>query len=410
MVHQFESATASGWDVHRLRSGCGKCGAAVPSRPRRPHSHYPALIALLPLLAAVPLAPAPLHAQFFTFGQNKIQYRTFAWRVRKGPHVDLYYYPAEAELAPAALAYAEASYDTLALQFGHDVPTRIPLIVYASHADFEQTNVLDFTPPEGLLGATDFLKRRVSLPFRGNFADFRHTLRHEMVHVFQLSIESAAYVQAPRAQRPTLPLWWTEGLAELWSAGEDARDEMVLRDLVLGGRMPTLQQLALVGGGLVYPIGGRIHRWLADTYGDWRVALFYKELNQHETFDKAIAAVYGRTLSQLNEEFQLAMRRVYYPTATSLSPLSVLARDVAHTAIRPAPAPGPDSRPDGQRHLPLPGQRLSHRLREGRRRWPSPPDHHRWPLVRARELSPLRVADGREPCTISAAVRQVPRP
>ena len=295
----------------------------------------------------MPLAPAPLHAQFFTFGQNKIQYRTFAWRVRKGPHVDLYYYPAEAELAPAALAYAEASYDTLALQFGHDVPTRIPLIVYASHADFEQTNVLDFTPPEGLLGATDFLKRRVSLPFRGNFADFRHTLRHEMVHVFQLSIESAAYVQAPRAQRPTLPLWWTEGLAELWSAGEDARDEMVLRDLVLGGRMPTLQQLALVGGGLVYPIGGRIHRWLADTYGDWRVALFYKELNQHETFDKAIAAVYGRTLSQLNEEFQLAMRRVYYPTATSLSPLSVLARDVAHTAIKPAPAPGPDSLPDG---------------------------------------------------------------
>jgi hypothetical protein len=78
--------------------------------------------------------------------------------------------PAEAELAPAALSYAEASYDTLAVQFGHDVAARVPLIVYASHTDFEQTNVLPFTPPEGLLGATDFMKRRVALPFRGNFA------------------------------------------------------------------------------------------------------------------------------------------------------------------------------------------------------------------------------------------------
>ena len=39
----------------------------------------------------------------------------------RGPHIDLYYYPAEAELAPVALAYAEESYDTLALQFGHEV-------------------------------------------------------------------------------------------------------------------------------------------------------------------------------------------------------------------------------------------------------------------------------------------------
>ena len=76
-------------------------------------------------------------------------------------------------------------------------------IVYASHTDFEQTNILPFTPPEGLLGVTDFLKRRVTLPFRGNFAEFRHTLRHEMVHVFQLELLSEGYLQAPRHSRST---------------------------------------------------------------------------------------------------------------------------------------------------------------------------------------------------------------
>ncbi len=290
---------------------------------------------LLVFVALGAIAPPDLSAQFFSFGQNKIQYRKLDWRILRGPHVNLYYYPAEAELAPAALAYAEASYDTLAVQFGHDVAERVPLVVYASHTDFEQTNILPFTPPEGLLGATDFLKRRVSLPFRGNFAEFRHTLRHEMVHVFQLDLLSEAYLQAPRHGRFNFPLWWTEGLAELWSSGQDARDEMVLRDLTLSGRLPSLRQLTWVIGGIVYPLGGQIHRWLADTYGDWRVATMYKEQNRHDTFEAAIKAVYGRTLDQLSNEFQLAMRRRYYPSVDSLAPLTVLGSEVAKLAVKP---------------------------------------------------------------------------
>jgi hypothetical protein len=281
------------------------------------------------------LTPKDLAAQFFSFGQNKIQYRKLDWRILRGPHVDLYYYPAEAELAPAALAYAEASYDTLAVQFGHDVAERVPLIVYASHTDFEQTNILPFTPPEGLLGATDFLKRRVSLPFRGNFSEFRHTIRHELVHVFQLDLLTEAYLQAPRHGRFNFPLWWSEGLAEVWSGGQDARDEMVLRDMTMSGRLPTFRQLTWVLGGIVYPLGGQIHRWLADTYGDWRVATMYKEQNRHDSFEAAIAAVYGKTLDQLSDEFQLAMRRRYYPSVDSLAPLTVLGREVVKLAVKP---------------------------------------------------------------------------
>ncbi len=304
-----------------------------PGRRRECWAHGARLCALL-ALGLLSAAVTPAHAQFFAFGQNKIQYRKLDWRVIKGPHVDLYYYPAESELAAPALAYAEASYDTLSVQFGHTVTSRIPMIVYASHTDFEQTNILPFTPPEGLLGATDFLKRRVALPFRGNFAEFRHTMRHEMVHVFQLDLLVENYNLAPRASRYNFPLWWTEGLAELWSGGQDARDEMVMRDLTLSGKLPPIKQLTYVTGGIVYPIGGQLHRWLADTYGDWRPALMYKEVTRHETFEAAIQAVYGRTLDQLSDEFQLAMRRQYYPSIDSLAPLSVLGTEVARLGVK----------------------------------------------------------------------------
>jgi WD40 repeat protein len=323
-----------------------KTGQSLARKARRAFLSVFSVFSVFSVLSV--LSVLPLHAQFFAFGQNKIQYRKLDWRIIRGPHVDLYYYPAEAELAPAALAYAEASYDTLAVQFGHDVAARIPLIVYASHTDFEQTNVLPFTPPEGLLGATDFLKRRVALPFRGNFAEFRHTLRHEMVHVFQLDLQSDSYYLSPRSGRFSFPLWWSEGLAELWSGGEDARDYMILRELTLSGRLPQLNQLTYVTGGIVYPLGGRIHRWLADTYGDWRVAVMYKELNRHDTFEAAILATYGRTLNQLSEEFQLAMRRDFYPSVDSLAPLAILGREITRLAIKPTFLPDSSGNRSGE--------------------------------------------------------------
>src|SRR6267143_6522062 len=105
--------------------------------------------------------PSILSAQYGYFGQNKIQYRRFDWRVLRGEHVDLYYYPEEEELGRVALTYAEESYGVLERRFAHAVRRRIPLIIYASHTDFEQTNILPFVPPEGILGVTEFLKRRV---------------------------------------------------------------------------------------------------------------------------------------------------------------------------------------------------------------------------------------------------------
>jgi hypothetical protein len=278
-------------------------------------------------------------AQFFLVGGNKIQYRHLDWQVVSGPHVDVYYYPAETRLAGIALRYGEESYDYLARKFSHTVTSRIPLIIYASHADFEQTNILPFIPPDGLLGVTDYLKRRVTLPFRGNLAEFRHTLRHEMVHAFQISLLYDRYDRSPRSAGIPIPLWFTEGLAELWSEGQDERDEMVLRDLVYSGKLPSLDQLAFLSGGIIYPIGGRVHQWLAEVYGDWRIGVLYRELWHYESFEAAVAGVYGRSLEQLNAEFQAEMRRSYYPTIAGRRSLAEHANRLARGAIKPTFAP-----------------------------------------------------------------------
>jgi Tol biopolymer transport system component len=288
-------------------------------------------------LALVALAGTgvPARAQLNYFGQNKIHYRGFEWQVLRGPHVDLYFYPEERELARVALAYAEESFDYLERKFGHSPRRRIPLIIYASHADFEQTNILPFVPPEGVLGVTEFLKSRVALPFNGNYSQFRHTLRHELVHAYQLSLVADTYLRHPRAGRPFLPLWWSEGLAEYWSEGEDALDEMVLRELTVSGRMPRLRQLTYVFGGVVYPLGGAIHRWLSERYGDWRVQVLYRDLWKYRTFDEALEGVYGVPIEQLENELQFHFQQTYFPVINERRPLTVTANTLAKVAAKP---------------------------------------------------------------------------
>ncbi len=279
--------------------------------------------------------PGVATAQLGSFGQNKIQYRAFDWHVLRGEHVDLYYYPDEEELGRVALAYAEESYAVLQRRFNHHVSHRVPLIIYASHTDFEQTNVLPFVPPEGLLGVTEFLKQRVALPFTGSYHDFRHTIRHELVHVFQLSLSAQTLQRYPRIRHASFPLWWTEGLAEFWSVGEDTRDQMFLRDMTVSGRLPSVGDLMEAYGAIVYPLGSSIHRFLAQAYGDWRIDAMYQELWKYPTFEEEVLAVYGRPLAQLSDQWQFWMRHRYYPAVATGEPLAIKARLLTKLAIKP---------------------------------------------------------------------------
>jgi hypothetical protein len=292
--------------------------------------------ALAALAVALAFAPAPLAAQFGLFGPNKVQYRRFDWRILRGEHVDLYHYPEEDELARVALTYAEDSYRELEARFRHSVPSRIPLLVYASHYDFEQTNLLPFNPPEQLLGFTEFARSRVVLPFTGNYAEFRHTIRHELVHVFQLASARLNARLYPRMRPLGLPLWWSEGTAEYFSAGEDTQDEMLLRDITQGGRLPTIAELEGVDGGIVYPIGGTLVRHLAETYGEWRIIQVFDDAWKYDSFTELLEAVFGRPLDVLTAEWQYAMRRKYYPLVATERPLAVDAHPLAPLALKPA--------------------------------------------------------------------------
>src|ERR671917_2559943 len=167
-------------------------------RSAHPSARLAARAAALLGVAAALAAPAPAAAQYF--GRNKVQYETFDFRVLRTPRFDIHYYPAESVVVADAARQAERWYGRLS-QIMRDTFRLRPLIFYADHPDFQQTNVVGGFISQGTGGVTEGLRSRVVMPFTGVYADNDHVLGHELVHVFQYDIsDSVLSAPGPRGR------------------------------------------------------------------------------------------------------------------------------------------------------------------------------------------------------------------
>ena len=117
---------------------------------------------------------SPASAQYF--GRNKVRYHAFDFRVMSTEHFDIYFYPAEHDGVEIAARLAERWYSRLERLFGHALVDRQTLVLYASHADFEQTNIVTEEIAEGTGGLTEPQHRRIVLPLAGPIADTDHVI------------------------------------------------------------------------------------------------------------------------------------------------------------------------------------------------------------------------------------------
>jgi hypothetical protein len=131
---------------------------------------------------------------------------------------------------------AERWYERLSKLLAHELSGRQPLILYASHPHFQQTNVIESMIGEGTGGVTEGLRRRIVLPLGATLAQSDHVIGHELVHAFQYDILGLG-VNA-------VPLWFIEGMAEYLSIGpRDPQTAMWLRDAAIEDKLPAIDKL-----------------------------------------------------------------------------------------------------------------------------------------------------------------------
>lgn len=270
-----------------------------------------------------------------------MQYTDFEWRVLKTEHFDIYYYPEMKDLAERGAHIAEESYKLFEQQFNHNVQSRIPLIFYSSHLHFQQTNVTPGFIPEGVGGFFEFLKGRVVIPYNGSMWEFRHVIRHELVHVFMHSKVNRILVDHRLAQDHLPPLWFVEGLAELWSipsTREDVQGEMVMRDAVVSNYLVPLNDIDKIAGTyLMYKEGQNILQFISERYGEEKILLFLENFWKSTSFEDVFKLTIGKNYKEFDEEWTYALKKKYYPILAEYDQPSGVSKAIVTTGFNAKP-------------------------------------------------------------------------
>ena len=274
--------------------------------------------ALLAVLVFV-ITSGSIYAQF---GQNKVQYKVFDWKYLQSKHFDIYFSQGGEDIAQFTAVAAESSLVSLENNIGYSLKNRVPIVVYNSHNEFQQTNTIDEYLSEGIGGVTELFKNRVVIPFEGDYDKFRHVIHHELLHAYMNDMYYGGSIQNIISSNIKLqfPGWFSEGMAEYQSLdGMDKANDMFIRDAVIYDYMPALDYIQ---GYLSYRGGQSFFSWLADEYGKEKIGDMMVQIKALGDVDEGFMDVYNMDLEKLSEKWHKSLKQTYWPDINSRQELN----------------------------------------------------------------------------------------
>ncbi|MEZ5360303.1 MAG: BamA/TamA family outer membrane protein [Candidatus Zixiibacteriota bacterium] len=252
-------------------------------------------------------------AQETYFGKNQVQYRSFDWDYIQTDHFDVYFYDNEYDLAKFAAEELEKAYAISSDQLNYYVTRRVPVFVYSSHNDFQQTNISGGSEPsEGTQGFTEVFKNRMVVHFNGSYAEFRHLLHHELTHAMAFDLLYGQFFKSLLSSSRLFvqPLWLAEGFAEYSSnGGWSAEADMIVRDATINGYMRPPGYMSI----LAYTEGFALVKYIVDNYGIEKPGEILKRGKAMVSIDKALKSSIGLNVEELYEKFTKEMKKRYWP-------------------------------------------------------------------------------------------------
>lgn len=310
------------------------------------------LLLLLAVLAGGELFPAVQEARAQYFGQNRVRWETFDFRVLETEHFDLFHYDSEGQEAAVHVARMSERWNArLSRLLDYEFRQRQPFILYQSHPHFRQTTALTGEPGETTGGVTEPFKRRVVMPMAGPMAETDHVTGHELVHAFQFAM-TGVDPTAPLLGAPALtglPLWFVEGMAEYLSVGpRDPMTAMRLRDVLASERdLPSVRDLNDPFEYFPYRWGHALWAYIAGRWGEERVGEMLRAGLRRGNPNLAITSVLEISPDTLARDWHQAIRDMYGPVVERTRPASdfgeaLITEDRQGGSLNVSPALSPD--------------------------------------------------------------------
>ena len=299
------------------------------------------------------------------------------WQVVETEHFRILYHQGLEGAAARTAQIAEAAYDPITKLYGYHPDDRVRIVLkdyddYANGAAFFYHDTIEIW--------TTALDHDFDL--RGTSDWLRNVITHEFTHIISLGTARkgsqrvpALYLQYFGYQREenrpdiligypdaiasypimstVVPMWLAEGAAQYMAEGAhqdrwDANRDMVLRAQVLAGEQLPFDQMGIFGkhgfgNEYVYDHGYGLVRYIAETYGEQKIAELYRAASAWRSLeiDGAFDKVLGKSVDEVYDEWVASMRVGYEAQVKGLGELNEgeLVSDLGFSNLRPQLSP-----------------------------------------------------------------------
>ncbi len=279
------------------------------------------------------------------------------WQVMETEHFDILYHQGLQGAASRAAQIAEEAYGPITELYGY-APTDKVRIVLKDYDDY--ANGAAFFYHDTIEIWTTSLDHDYEL--RGTSDWLRNVITHEFTHIISLSTARKGSQRVPafylqyfgyqrEKNRPDIlvgypdaivsypvmntvvPMWFAEGTAQYMAEGArhdrwDAHRDMILRTQVLAGKQLSFDEMGLFGkhgfgNEYVYDHGFGLTRYIAQQYGDEKLAELYRAAAQWRTLsiDASFKKLLGKSVDELHGDWVESMRVRYEAQVESLGEL-----------------------------------------------------------------------------------------
>jgi Tol biopolymer transport system component len=206
-----------------------------------------------------------------TFGKNRVQYKTFNWKIFRTTNFEIYHYQGGTALAKLTAQYAESEFDKITDILGWTPYSRVKIFLYNSPAELEQSNMglstLDNLDEQKL----DLSQSRVEVAYTGDQIGFRKKLVKDisLLFVYDMLYGGNMREALQSSLLLTLPEWFMSGTAAYIAEGWSPELNDYMRDFFKNRkvRKPTLMT-----GNDATLIGHSIWNYIAERYGKDKIS------------------------------------------------------------------------------------------------------------------------------------------
>jgi hypothetical protein len=292
---------------------------------------FPAALVACVLLAAFLAAAQPTSAQtpFVPyFGKNLVHYGNFDWHIYQTDHFEIYYYTAVEKHLERIASYAESAYQTVSSDLKHDLAFKVPLIIFKTHAEFEQQNVIPGAVQEGVAAFAEPTRNRMLLPLDEPPDLLYRTITHELTHIFEFDIIPQSLIRREE------PLWINEGLSDFETGYWAPLDLATVRDAAVADIVPKMSQLQGYGDfsnpRLIYNLGHAAFEFMESRWGKEGIRQFLFSLRKSVIGggDSAYDEAFKLKAEEFDQQFEKYLKDRFKPFRDKERPMDY-GRDLA---------------------------------------------------------------------------------